>query len=490
MTVPDDSNLQQSLNNHPGPDGAGSEVKANHRSEPQASEKDPGSKPLLNSRLPAVSLLVVCAAVITAGVCFWALSDKESPPRMTEMPEIPATDLTLVSDKARSVIEKAQQRVKDRPRSSESWGQLGLVLLAHQFDRDARLCFQQAARLGPEEFRWHYYCGLASAAENRPFAIASFRRACELRPDESIAHARLGELLLASDAIEAAEDHLQRAAVLSKVPSPRTLQALARVKLLRKRLPEAQSLIEQALQQEPESRMLLEVLARIQQKQGNRDAARTTIQFMQQLPDFPLPWYDPWAAAALRLQADSDKTQSDIRQLIERDNLVAATARLQQVLSDSDDASPAMWLQLADLLRQSDRREEALELLREFRNRFPDHTRGLMRLGVLQAEQGDWESAVEAFSRVTEIMPDNFQAFFNLAQCRLRTGEVSLAGTALRNALAIIPESCEARLLMVRVCLQVGDCSEALQHLKLASRSCMDAEKFRNLSDEVERACQ
>jgi tetratricopeptide (TPR) repeat protein len=440
--------------------------------------------PLYRGRRFLVAAVLLCGAVITVAFIFRGMRTETSISNA-----VPATDLTPVSDAVRRNILRAQQQVIERPGSAESWGQLGLVLLAHEFDRDASVCFQKAVSLSPKDFRWHYYCGLSSGAEDRALAIASFRRACELRPDRSIAHARLGELLLAAEDLEGADDHLQAAVANEGFPAPRTLQALARLRLIQTRLDEAQALIEKAQQSEPDSRMLLEVLARIQQARGDRDSARTTLQMMQQLPDDPLLWLDPWAAAALQLKTDSGGIHKNIQVLIERGDLFAAIARLKRMINEPEAASTEVWLQLADLLRQTGQSQEAIDLLHQFLIRDPDNARGRMRMGVLLAEREDWEAAAVQFSTVAKLLPDHFQARLNLAQCLLKVDDEVRATEALIEALAIMPEHCGGRLLLVRQFMNRQQCTEALHHLDLASRCCGDSAEFLALKDEVKRNC-
>jgi tetratricopeptide (TPR) repeat protein len=445
---------------------------------------DQNATPLYRGRRLLVAAVLLCGVVITAAFVFKGMRTDTSISNA-----VPATDLTPVSDVVRRNIVRAQQQVIEHPGSAESWGQLGLVLLAHEFDRDASVCFQQAVKLSPEDFRWHYYCGLSSGAEDRTLAIASFRRACELRPDRSIAHARLGELLLASEDLEGADDHLQAAVMNEESPSPRTLQALARLRLIQNRLAEAQALIEKAQQSEPESRMLFEVLARIQQARGDRESARATLQLMQQLPDYPLPWLDPWAAAALQLKTGSGGIHKNIHELIERGDFVAAIARLKHMTNEPQEAPPEVWLQLADLLRQTGQSQEAIDLLHQFLIRDPDNARGRMRLGVLLAEREDWEAASLQFSTVAKLLPDHFQARLNLAQCLLKVDDGARATDALIEALAIMPEHCGARLLLVREYTNRKLCTDALHHLDLASRCCGNSAEFLALKDEVKMKC-
>src|SRR5207302_11227917 len=71
--------------------------------------------------------------------------------------EPPVVDLQGVEPRVAAAIEEARASVNHSPASAESWGRLGMVLLAHQFWEEARRCFVEAERLNRAEPRWPYF---------------------------------------------------------------------------------------------------------------------------------------------------------------------------------------------------------------------------------------------------------------------------------------------------------------------------------------------
>jgi tetratricopeptide (TPR) repeat protein len=145
------------------------------------------------------------AALLLAGVAaagWWWFR----PPAATP-PPIPAG---IPDAEVQQAIADARQRVLDEPRSAYTWGRLGLVLLAHQFDREADTCFLQAAELAPTDPRWPYARGMVALKLGPDQALALFRQAAavaESKPKYRFAlRMRLAESLLEHGHLDEAEN--------------------------------------------------------------------------------------------------------------------------------------------------------------------------------------------------------------------------------------------------------------------------------------------
>src|SRR5207249_1129375 len=98
----------------------------------------------------------------------------------------PVLELGGVDTAVARAIEAARAAVQQSPRSAQSWGQLGKVLLAHGFYQPANTCLSQAERLHPTDARWPYLQGIALAYADPPdplAAIQRYQRAVELGQD-------------------------------------------------------------------------------------------------------------------------------------------------------------------------------------------------------------------------------------------------------------------------------------------------------------------
>src|SRR5262245_3449040 len=71
----------------------------------------------------------------------------------------PDSVLDDVDPPIRASIVKAREEVRQKPRSAQAWGHLGMVFHAHDFNQEANICFAQAAHLDPAEPTWPYLRG-------------------------------------------------------------------------------------------------------------------------------------------------------------------------------------------------------------------------------------------------------------------------------------------------------------------------------------------
>ena len=388
----------------------------------------------------------------------------------------PVIDLSNTAAPVGMLIESAREAVIRSPGSADQWGQLGVVLLAHELDAYAVPCLQQAVTLAPQNFRWTYYLGLAATAVDRSLAISSFTKACEIEPADSLAHARLGELLLTSGDVSGADRHLQHAIQYSRNTDPRPLQALARARLMEGRTVEAKELAEQARVLAPDSRMVLEVLAQVLDRLGEKEAVRAILHQIQSLPDQPLPWRDPYAQQALALRAGVSKTEEEAISSAERGDLNGAI----HLLSGALERSPkdvSISLTLSQILLQSQRADDALRVLIAARSIAPGHAEICFRIGVVRFQQREYSRAVEAFDQALRVKPDYSMALYNMGHCYVKLNDPLLAIDAFRKTLRISPELDNARINLAKLLVQVNLAEQAREQLqKVLKRSPENAE--------------
>src|SRR5262245_4443283 len=110
---------------------------------------------------PSRRRLLVAAVLVLAGGsgAVWYLTRPTPAPTATP-PEVKAEG---IDPSVAAAIGAARQKVLDDLRSAAAWGELGKLLLAHTFETEADVCFEQAAALDPDDGRWPYYRGLFAA---------------------------------------------------------------------------------------------------------------------------------------------------------------------------------------------------------------------------------------------------------------------------------------------------------------------------------------
>lgn len=425
-------------------------------------------------------LLCGATAIIFIVALVWVL---RRPLRIPESP--PQIDLTNVSAPLSNLIENALADVAESPNTAAHWGRLGMILLANEKDVEAIPCFQQAATLAPDDFRWHYYLGLAAASLNRELATSSYARASEIRPRDRMAHARLGELLLASGDVAGAASHLEQAIEYSVNPDPRPIQALARVRLLEGRIDEARQLADDAYRLAPNSRMVLEILARILDRQGEKEHAQKLLHQVQRLSDQPLLWMDPYAEQALALRIDVSRIEHTARALAENGNTEEAIQLLSTELQRSS-GSVSIRLTLSQIFLQARRFDEALGVLTAAKTVSPQNAEVRFRIGVVRYLQNEFREAAEAFRQAIQLKSDHALALYNLAQCCLQLDDQQGAIEAFEATLQISPDQILARLSLAKLLIQRNQREQARAHLQRVLDSSPENVEAEELLEQIE----
>lgn len=422
-------------------------------------------------RLVAGALLSICILIFSG----WMLRSRST---ISEaVPELPLSELAPA---VQQLLEKCRSDVIRNPSSGTAWGELGMTLLAYQLDNEAMRCLQAATGLAPEQFRWHYCLGLSAAAVDRPMAIAAYRKAAELRPRDSLAPARLGELLLAEGLVTEAAEALERSVKNSPTPSARVLQAWARVRLKQQDFQEAKRLAELALQKAPQSRMVLQVLAQAEQGLGNGETASHLAQQMLSLQDFPVPWDDPHAAMVFACRLPESSVAEDIQSLREQGQFDRAL-NLARTHYEEHREDTSVGLALAELYAAAGIPGQARDVLLELKQLSPELAEVHFRIGISCFLQQQWPDAVEAFRQTLQLSPDNELAAYNLGHCYLRLNQPDEALEAFRETLRISPEHVLSRINLAKLLLQQGQEHAARTELQTVLRLAPDNQEARAL---------
>ncbi len=414
----------------------------------------PGGRARFRRYWPAAPALIAAGCL---GWWFW--------PSTPPLKELPQPNTTLVSPDVRELMTTTRQSVVDSPNSADVWGQLGMVLLAYEFDRDSAPCFQNASALDPEEFRWHYCLGLALTAINRDAAAEAFEKALSVSPNDPWTLARLGELKLAQGQLPEAKAFLSKAVAASSRPSARTRQALARTFLASGEYIPALIEAIRAVEAAPDSRMALEVLAQAQHRLNNPDASKTLAR-MQTLPDRPLPWEDPHAGYVLAQRLVASNAEDRMLQAIQSGDIRGAIESGERALQ-SQLENQAVALRLSELYAETDRPDRAIAILQEEIRRHPSQAELHFRLGVVTTLQDNWAQADQHFLEATKLAPDYVLAWHNHGQCLMKLEKFPEAVTAFEEAVRLAPEQKASRIHLAWLLLKENQTTEAEKHLRI-----------------------
>lgn len=420
------------------------------------------------------------SVLLAAGSLGWWVVRRS---RFEPVVPVPAIDLSHASRELSAAVSAARVKVEQEPRSAAAWGELGMWLMAHQFEHEANVCLEQAGRWDSQDPRWPYLLGLNLSVSQRDRAIAEFRRALKLRDPWAIAHSRLGELLLAREDFDDAERELQ-IANKQDATNPRVAFNLARLFLMRSDATAALKWARQAARLAPDVRTVHELLAELHLRLGNREAALVELRISEQSPTDELGWQDELAAKVLALRRDTGQQLELAHMLLEARRYDEAIRVLHAALRD-DERDLRLTVLLAQTLNQLQRSTELHSLLDAAEKVHPDSAELAFQRGVSHFQAEQFDAAERAFRQVLQIKADHALAHYNLGHTLLKRSQFDEAEAAFEASSQFRPQFINAHVNAARLQLKRGANDSAKKHLLTASYVNPDAPEVRELLREV-----
>lgn len=329
----------------------------------------------------------------------------------------------------RDAIRDAERAVLTSPASHITWGSLGATLHVHGFTSEARECYDRAASLNPESFRWPYLRGIALRKSDRERALDDFRTALRLAPDQTPIEVYVGELLIESGRADEADLHFTRATELSPDCSHAWL-GRARVRMTHDDFDQALIFLERAAECADDHGAVFSTLARVRYQKGDLEGA------------------DRAARRAEGLKADGNL----------RDETYAALIAM---------GASSLWCKhrgnrLYELGRYAD---ACVEFARAADAR-PDVEEYLFSLARAQTQASFLEEAAATYQRGLAIRPDDAmqQNAYGVVLCRLNRLEAG--GAALRKAIDLTPDYEQAHFNLWLATLELDRLEEAIAVLR------------------------
>lgn len=360
-----------------------------------------------------------------------------------EVPAPPDPDTAAMEPVVRARIVEARHAVATQPRSAAAWGELGMVLHAHELFADAADCYRTAAELDPRDERWPYYLGVVLSIEGEDVegALTAYRRALELRPNYAPAHLRLGDLLAGADRLEEAERAYRRALELAPELAPAEL-GLGRTLLRRGDAEAAVGHLERARRALPKSGVALDALGRAYMQVGRTEEAREVAEAARGARGFDT-FPDPLMSAVVGRQASTTLLWPRARQALADGDTDKALGLLRRI-AELQPSDPEVHLQLGLLLRQTERPRQAVDAFAAAESAAQQTGEPLPawahhEWGLALAAQQRYGEAVERFRTALRLQPDNAQGHFHLGLALEAVGRPGEAVAAYRRAMELEP---------------------------------------------------
>ncbi len=161
------------------------------------------TKPRRSLRFPLILAIGLLLVAVAFAVRNWVASNPLLRIPVVENQDVHPTVAKLLNEKYTDVVKS--------PESAEDWGEYGIVLLAHSFREEAATSFEEAARLNPNDYRWPYYHGIATAIWDRDIALQDFEQAAKLAPRRLSVRLRLAEWYYEMQLLDKSEEQYNAA---------------------------------------------------------------------------------------------------------------------------------------------------------------------------------------------------------------------------------------------------------------------------------------
>ncbi len=399
---------------------------------------------------------------------------------------IPPLPTGIEDAEVRAAIEAARKPVLEHPQSGTEWGNLGLALLAHLFDREADECFAQASRLDPEEPRWPYGRALIALKRAPDKAVGFLREAVTAAGDtpseyRSTIHLQLAEALLDRGELDEAEK-IFRAEQRREPSNPRIALGLGLIAVTRGKDEEALPLLTRARTSLFARKVATAQLARIARLQQRKADADGYDKELSQLSDDP-PWPDPLLDRLLEMQVGRRGRERRI-DMLENQHRYAEVLQIYLAQIKEQPTSKAYVGAGVNMARIGDR-ELALPLLRKGVELDPESAQAHYSLALVlytlseQTRAANPEApqlqawlkeTVEHARRATELKPGHGSAYLFWGLALRDLGQPRDALPPLRLAVTCLPANPEVQLALGQTLLDVGAREEAERHLRNAAQ--------------------
>jgi tetratricopeptide (TPR) repeat protein len=443
-------------------------------------------------------LTAVAAAILCLAAAAGATPSTE--PAAEDL-RIPHPDLSAMDEVVRHKVEAAQERLATmvegwRPGEpavelSDGFGRLGQLFHAFRRLDAAEVCYGNAQRLAPDDYRWPHYLGLVRNAKGALAAAAEdYRRALELKADDLPTQIRLGTVLLELGAPRDAEPLFTRALSRSPEAAAAAHFGLGKVAVADGDHAAAVSHFEQALAAEPGASEIHYPLAQAYRKLGDLEKAR---EHLGQRGEGEVHFPDPLGSRILRLaQAAAFEIvlslARDSESVSEEEFLGFALSQFGDVKGTIEELEQGLVLEqysgtpsdprhlarihyvLGGLLVNDGRDADAIDHYRRAIELDPSLVDTRIKLGNALARGERFEDAMAAYGAVLAAHPDNHAALLKQAATLMSLERDAEAQPLLEQLLALEPEHSEAMVRLAAILERRGEIDRAIDLRRRASR--------------------
>lgn len=316
-------------------------------------------------------------------------------------PSVPEISLTAMEPQVVAKLTDLRERVVSNPKDADAWGRLGINLYAHEHMPEAALSFEYASRLDPGEIRWPYFCAITLYSLGEDEALAWFKKAVKLQPDNPQLHVRMGDAYLTEGKQEVASEHYRKALELDGKRAD-ALVGLAQIDYDRKQWAEAAARLEEAVRIEPNMRRahaLLVSCYRMLWQQDKVIEASKRLNELKEVSIFIDPIIDEIANEGVSIHWYMERAV----QYMETGQPAAAVAELRRALVIRPDA--AVYSMLGTALVSLDKPDSALACFRKAHELSPGSAMYTFNLGFSLCDAGQTGEGIPLLEEAWQTVP-------------------------------------------------------------------------------------
>ncbi len=396
--------------------------------------------------------------------------------------EIPHPQLDEVDDPVRQQAEDVRQRLERALKSPEArtpllqgraYGEMGRVYQVYQFHEAAGVCYRNAQRLQPDEYRWSYLLAIQLEAQGKvEESVREYQRALRLmRVDLSVTGDQgVAVLCRVGDAhLSLGQHERARAAWLQALAdNPESAYAHARLGQLaiqESDLEGARKHLEEASRLAPAAAAIDQQLASVYGRLGEKEKAAAALAKGRRSSVRELPLPDPILAELNDLNQSSTGIARLGLQSLKAGRWRVAVSQLEEALR-IDPESVAARVNLSIALMRRGRHDDSAKQLEEALRRSPNSLEARFNLGEVLFDQGRYKDALTHYRISVAADPSRPIHHFAVAACLSRTGEFGGALESFSKAVDADPAHVPSRIGQARMLAALGRYSDSIASLE------------------------
>jgi len=362
------------------------------------------------------------------------------PVSLPDLSRLPESVQDQMRERHSSLTRKIEDSKTPAAELANAYGEMGLILMAAEYDAAAAACYSNAQALAPDDMRWPYYLGqLYRIKGERAKAAEFFLRALELRPGDLATLVWLGEMYLDQDRPEAAAPLFIKA-VSVEPRSAAALSGVGRSALASRDYARAVEYLERALSIDQRASSVHYPLAMAYRGLGDLEKAET---HLRQRGDGKATPTDPLMQEYYRLlQSAQSYAVLGVRAL-ENGRWAAAAESFRKGLELAPD-DPSLRHRLGTALLMAGDVPGASEQFEETLRRSPEFAKAHFSLGVILESNGRRQEAIKRFAAAVKYQPNYPEALLGLAEALRASGRPEASLAHYEQVVKINPRMAEA----------------------------------------------